>query len=65
MRRFQTIAGSHSEEEFVCFLDADTEQIEKEEDMAEELARAREEKDFDLVWADKGAATVSRAGSCA
>ena len=22
------------------------------------------EKDFDLVWADKGAATVSRAGSC-
>ena len=64
MRRFQTIAGSHSEEEFVCFLDADSEQIEKEEDMAEELARAREEKDFDLVWADKGAATVSRAGSC-
>ena len=61
MRRFQTIAGSHSEEDFVCFLDADIEQI---EDMAEELARAREEKDFDLVWADKGAATVSRAGSC-
>ena len=62
MRRFQTIAGSHSEEDFVCFWDADSEQI---EDMAEELARAREEKDFDLVWADKGAATVSRAGPCA
>ena len=38
-RRFQTIAGSHSEEDFVCFLDADSEQI---EDMGEELARARE-----------------------